>query len=70
MGDGLVVIILIGLIGFELFGLRAARRAARAGARLHSRFVGLFALVAAIPAIVTAVVAGGLGRMGDQSANS
>ena len=58
VGDGLVVIILIVLIGIELFGLRAARRAARAGARLHSRFVGLFALVAAIPAIVTAVVAG------------
>jgi two-component system nitrogen regulation sensor histidine kinase NtrY len=58
IGDGLVVIILIGLIGMELIGLRAARRAARAGARLHSRFVGLFALVAAIPAIVTAVVAG------------
>ena len=58
IGDGLVVIILIVLIGIELFGLRAARRAARAGARLHSRFVGLFALVAAIPAIVTAVVAG------------
>jgi two-component system nitrogen regulation sensor histidine kinase NtrY len=58
VGDGLVVIILIGLIGIELFGLRAARRAARAGARLHSRFVGLFGLVAAIPAIVTAVVAG------------
>jgi len=58
IGDGLVVVILIGLIGIELFGLRAARRAARAGARLHSRFVGLFALVAAIPAIVTAVVAG------------
>ncbi|HTZ68594.1 MAG TPA: PAS domain-containing sensor histidine kinase [Roseiarcus sp.] len=58
IGDGLVVIILIGLIGIELIGLRAARRAARAGARLHSRFVGLFALVAAIPAIVTAVVAG------------
>ncbi|HXE26658.1 MAG TPA: histidine kinase dimerization/phospho-acceptor domain-containing protein, partial [Roseiarcus sp.] len=58
IGDGLVVVILIGLIGIELFGLRAARRAARAGARLHRRFVGLFALVAAIPAIVTAVVAG------------
>ncbi len=58
VGDGLVVIILIGLIGIELFGLRAARRAARAGARLHSRFVALFGLVAAIPAIVTAVVAG------------
>ncbi len=57
IGDGLVVIVLIVLIGIELNRLRAARRAARAGARLHSRFVALFSLVAAIPAIVTAVVA-------------
>ncbi len=57
IGDGLVVLTLIILIGFELARLRAARRAARAGARLHSRVVALFSLVAAIPAIVTAVVA-------------
>ena len=57
IGDGLVVIVLIVLIGMELARLRAARRAARAGARLHSRVVALFSLVAAIPAIVTAVVA-------------
>ena len=57
IGDGLVVITLIVLIGIELARLRAARKAARAGARLHSRFVALFSLVAAIPAIVTAVVA-------------
>ncbi len=57
IGDGLVVITLIVLIGIELARLRSARRAARAGARLHSRFVALFSLVAAIPAIVTAVVA-------------
>ena len=57
LGDGLVVLVLIVLIGIELARLRAARKAARAGARLHSRFVALFSLVAAIPAIVTAVVA-------------
>jgi len=57
LGDGLVIIVLIVLIGIELARLRAARRAARAGARLHSRFVALFSLVAAIPAIITAVVA-------------
>jgi len=57
IGDGVVVVTLIILIGIELARLRAARRAARAGARLHSRFVLLFSLVAAIPAIVTAVVA-------------
>ncbi len=57
LGDGLVVVTLIVLIGIELARLRAARKAARAGARLHSRFVALFSLVAAIPAIVTAVVA-------------
>jgi len=57
IGDGVVIVTLIILIGIELARLRAARRAARAGARLHSRFVLLFSLVAAIPAIVTAVVA-------------
>ncbi len=57
VGDGLVVLVLIVLIGIELNRLMAARRAARAGARLHSRFVALFSLVAAIPAIVTAIVA-------------
>jgi two-component system, NtrC family, nitrogen regulation sensor histidine kinase NtrY len=57
IGDGLVVITLIVLIGIELVRLRSARKAARAGARLHSRFVALFSLVAAIPAIVTAIVA-------------
>ena len=57
IGDGLVVITLLVLIGIELARLRSARKAARAGARLHSRFVALFSLVAAIPAIVTAVVA-------------
>jgi two-component system nitrogen regulation sensor histidine kinase NtrY len=57
VGDGVVVITLIVLIGIELRRLRAARQAARAGARLHSRVVALFSLVAAIPAIVTAVVA-------------
>ena len=57
LGDGIVILVLLLLIGIELNRLRAARRAARAGARLHSRFVALFSLVAAIPAIVTAVVA-------------
>jgi two-component system nitrogen regulation sensor histidine kinase NtrY len=57
IGDGLVVITLVVLIGVELARLRSARKQARAGARLHSRFVALFSLVAAIPAIVTAIVA-------------
>ncbi len=57
VGDGLIVVCLLVLIGLELRSLRAARRAARAGARLHNRVVALFSLVAAIPALVTAVVA-------------
>ncbi len=57
VGDGLIVVCLLVMIGLELRNLRAARRAARAGARLHSRVVALFSLVAAIPALVTAVVA-------------
>ena len=57
IGDGVIIMVLIALIGIDLARLRSARKAARAGARLHSRFVAVFSLVAAIPAIVTAVVA-------------
>jgi len=57
LGDLIVVLALLILIGLELWRLRKARRAARAGARLHSRVIALFSMVAAIPAIVTATVA-------------
>jgi two-component system, NtrC family, nitrogen regulation sensor histidine kinase NtrY len=57
LGDALIIIALLVLIGLEARSLIAARRARRAGARLHSRVVILFSLVAAIPALVTAIVA-------------
>ncbi len=52
----LAVVLLI-LIGMEVYRLLQSRRKGRAAARLHIRIVGLFALVAAIPAILVAVVA-------------
>ncbi len=57
IGDALIVIVLVTIIGLALLRLRRARKRSRAGARLHARVIALFSLVAAIPAIVTATVA-------------
>ena len=57
IGDALIVIVLVTIIGLALLRLRRARKTSRAGARLHARVIALFSLVAAIPAIVTATVA-------------
>jgi len=55
--NGVLVLVLVGLIGFEVVRLFLARWRGIAGARLHARIVGLFALIAALPAIIVAVVA-------------
>ena len=57
VGNALIILVLLVLIGLEARNLIAAGRAGRAGARLHIKVVALFSLVAAIPALVTAVVA-------------
>ena len=57
IGDALIVVVLVTIIGLALWRLRRARKTSRAGARLHARVIALFSLVAAIPAIVTATVA-------------
>jgi two-component system nitrogen regulation sensor histidine kinase NtrY len=51
------VILLIGIIGHEVWLVVQARRRGRAAARLHVQIVGLFAVIAAVPAILVAVVA-------------
>jgi two-component system nitrogen regulation sensor histidine kinase NtrY len=51
------VVILLGLIGREVWQLVQARRRGRAAARLHVRIVGLFSIIAAVPAILVAIVA-------------
>jgi two-component system nitrogen regulation sensor histidine kinase NtrY len=53
--DGLLVLLLIGMVGRRLWRLNRESMAGSAGARLHRRVVGLFSLVAAVP---TALVAG------------
>jgi two-component system nitrogen regulation sensor histidine kinase NtrY len=55
--NALAVLLLLSIIGFELWQIAQARRRGRAGARLHVRIIGLFSVIAAVPAILVAVVA-------------
>jgi len=55
--DAFAALLLIAVIGREIWNLMQARRRGRAGARLHVRIIGLFSLVAAVPAVLVAIVA-------------
>jgi two-component system, NtrC family, nitrogen regulation sensor histidine kinase NtrY len=55
--NGLLIVLLIGLIAREVSRILTARRQQRAAARLHVRIVALFSLVAAVPAVAVAIVA-------------
>ncbi|GIL03387.1 MAG: PAS domain-containing sensor histidine kinase [Alphaproteobacteria bacterium] len=55
--NSVLALILVFLIGREIWIIVQARRKGRAAARLHVRIIGLFALVAAVPAILVAIVA-------------
>jgi len=55
--DAVAALLLIGVIGRELWSIMQARRHGRAGARLHVRIIGLFSVIAAVPAILVAIVA-------------
>ncbi|MBX6424705.1 MAG: PAS domain-containing sensor histidine kinase [Variibacter sp.] len=57
LANALAVIVLVSIIGWELWKIVEARRAGRAGARLHVRIVGLFSVIAVVPAVLVAVVA-------------
>ncbi|HEX5507617.1 MAG TPA: PAS domain-containing sensor histidine kinase [Pseudolabrys sp.] len=50
-------LLLLAVIGREVWQVVQARRIGKAGARLHVRIVGLFSLIAAAPAILVAIVA-------------
>jgi two-component system nitrogen regulation sensor histidine kinase NtrY len=50
-------LLLLAVIGREVWQVLQARRSGRAGARLHIRIVLLFSLVAAAPAILVSIVA-------------
>ncbi len=51
------ILLLIAMIGREVYRIAMARRRGRAASRLHVRIVTMFALVAAIPAILVAIIA-------------
>ena len=57
VANGLIVLILIGIVAYEASGLWVARRRGRAAARLHIRIVLLFSFIAALPAILMMVIA-------------
>jgi two-component system, NtrC family, nitrogen regulation sensor histidine kinase NtrY len=50
-------LLLLSIIGREVWVVVQARRRGRAGSRLHVQIVGLFAVIAAVPTILVAVVA-------------
>jgi two-component system nitrogen regulation sensor histidine kinase NtrY len=50
-------LLLLGIIGREVWSVVQARRRGYAGSRLHVQIVGLFAVIAAVPTVLVAVVA-------------
>src|SRR5919202_4646852 len=55
--NAVTVVLLLAVIGWEIWQIVQARRHGRAGARLHVRIVGLFSIIAAIPAVLVAIIA-------------
>ncbi len=55
--NGVLVLLMILMIGWQIASLWRARRKQIAGARLHIRIVTLFSIVAAVPALVVALFA-------------
>src|SRR5262249_51636423 len=57
LGNAAMMLVLLGIIAYEVFKIVQARRHGRAGAKLHVRIVGLFSVIAAVPAVLLAVIA-------------
>jgi two-component system, NtrC family, nitrogen regulation sensor histidine kinase NtrY len=57
LGNVVTGVLLLAIIGREVWVVVKARRRGRAGSRLHVQIVGLFAVIAAVPTILVAVVA-------------
>jgi two-component system, NtrC family, nitrogen regulation sensor histidine kinase NtrY len=55
--NGAMILLLLAIIGFELWQVVQARRRGRAAARLHFQIVGLFSVIAVLPSILVAIVA-------------
>jgi two-component system nitrogen regulation sensor histidine kinase NtrY len=51
------ILLLIGIIGREVYKVVQARRRGRAAARLHVQIVSLFSIIAVLPAVLVAIVA-------------
>jgi two-component system nitrogen regulation sensor histidine kinase NtrY len=57
MINAFAAVLLLAVIGREIWNIFQARRRGRAGARLHVHIIGWFSVVAALPAILVAVIA-------------
>jgi two-component system, NtrC family, nitrogen regulation sensor histidine kinase NtrY len=57
LGNLVTGLLLLGIIGREVWIVVQARRRGRAGSRLHVQIVSLFAVIAAFPAVLVSVVA-------------
>jgi len=57
LGNVITGLLLLAIIGREVWLVVQARRRGRAGSRLHVQIVGLFAVIAAVPTVLVAVVA-------------
>src|SRR5262245_17775592 len=56
-GNLVLVMIMVGMILWQIWSLALARKRGTAGAGLHIRLVSLFSVIAALPAIIVAVFA-------------
>jgi two-component system, NtrC family, nitrogen regulation sensor histidine kinase NtrY len=57
LGNVVTGLLLLGIIGGEVWKVVQARRRGRAGSRLHVQIVGLFAVIAAVPTVLVSLVA-------------
>ncbi len=57
LGNAATGLLLLAIIGREVWAVVRARRRGSAGSRLHVQIVGLFAVIAAVPTVLVAVVA-------------
>ena len=57
LGNAITGLLLLAIIGREVWVVVQARRRGRAGSRLHVQIVGLFAVIAAVPTVLVSVVA-------------
>ena len=56
--NGILLLMLMFLVGREVYKILSSRRKGRAASRLHVRIIGLFCLVAGFPAVLVAIIAG------------